>query len=129
MLCSILRVTVIRLRETPKYLLTKGDDAAVVKTFQDIAQKYNRPCHLTLEALDSLGRITSTYGNSRYGFNELWAHICGLFVTKKLALSTTMIWLSWLLIGNHCLPFHISFWRFVLTFSRIGISPVLCLPP
>lgn len=98
--CSILRVTVIRLQETPKYLLIKGDDAAVVEIFQDIAQKYNRPCHLSLEALESLGTIDSTYGKSTRGVGEFWAHIRGLFVTRKLAISTLMIWLSWLLVGK-----------------------------
>ncbi|KAH7190583.1 hypothetical protein BFJ68_g13775 [Fusarium oxysporum] len=97
--CSILRVTVIRLKETPKYLLAKGDDAAVVAIFQDIAKKYQRPCSLTLEALDSMGTINSTYGKSRYSLGELWAHFHGLFVTKKLAISTILIWISWLLIG------------------------------
>ncbi|KAF5567547.1 synaptic vesicle transporter SV2 [Fusarium phyllophilum] len=97
--CSILRVTVIRLKETPKYLLAKGDDAAVVAIYQDIAKKYQRPCSLTVEALESMGTIDSTYGKSRYGVGEFWAHIHGLFVTKKLAISTILIWISWLLIG------------------------------
>lgn len=93
------------MKETPKYLLVKGEDAAVVKLFQDIAQKYHRPCSLSLEALRSLGSINSTYGKSRYGFGEFWAHIRGLFVTKKLAISTLMIWLSWLLIGTNATLF------------------------
>ncbi len=97
--CSILRVTIIRLRETPKYLLTKGQDAAVVKTFHYIAQKYNRPCSLSLGELESCGSIQSTYGKSRYSMSEFWAHIRGLFVTRQLAISTVMIWFSWLLIG------------------------------
>lgn len=97
--CSILRVTVIRLKETPKYHLTKGQDEEVVKTFQHISQKYNRPCSLTLEALESCGTIQSTYGKNRYSFGEFWAHIRGLFMTRKLAISTVMIWFSWLLIG------------------------------
>ncbi|ETS75931.1 hypothetical protein PFICI_12875 [Pestalotiopsis fici W106-1] len=97
--CSVLRVTVIRLRETPKYLLIKGDDAAVVEIFQEIAHKYHRPCRLSLDSLRSLGTIDSTYGASRYSVGEFWAHIRGLFVTKKLAVSTLMIWLSWLLVG------------------------------
>ncbi|KAG9503484.1 hypothetical protein J7337_006329 [Fusarium musae] len=65
--CSILRVTVIRLKETPKYLLAKGDDAAVVAIYQDIAKKYQRPCSLTVEALESMGTIDSTYGKSSRG--------------------------------------------------------------
>lgn len=103
-ICSILRVTVIRLRETPKYLLIKGEDAAVVEIFQEIAKKYNRPCRLSVDELEALGTINSTYGKSRYGFGEFWAHICGLFATRTLAISTLMIWLSWLLIGTVITP-------------------------
>jgi hypothetical protein len=96
---SILRVTVVRLNETPKYLLAKGYDAEVVDCFQGIAKKYNKPCTLTLDELKACGTIQSTYGGSRYGFAEFWAHVRGLFQTKKLALSTSLIWLSWTLIG------------------------------
>ncbi|ETI26190.1 hypothetical protein G647_02967 [Cladophialophora carrionii CBS 160.54] len=96
---SILRVTVIRLKETPKYLLAKGQDQEVVNTFHEIAAKYNRPCSLTFEQLDECGPIKSTYGKSRYGFSELVAHLRGLFQTKKLGVSTSLIWLSWTLIG------------------------------
>lgn len=129
-ICSILRVTVIRLRETPKYLLTKGEDAAVVEIFQDIAKKYHRPCHLSLEELESLGTINSTYGKSRYGFGEFWAHISGLFATRKLAISTLMIWLSWLLIGTIIQPPNLLFSRLahLNSVSRVGISAVLCIP-
>jgi MFS family permease len=96
---SILRVTVIRLKETPKYLLAKGKDQEVVETFRQISQKYNRPCSLTLEQLEACGHTKSTYGKSRYGFGELLAHLRGLFATKKLGFSTFLIWLSWTLIG------------------------------
>ena len=96
---SVLRVTVIRLKETPKFLLSKGDDAKVVETFEYIAKRYNRPCSLTLDKLEACGVIKSTYGGSRYGFQEFVAHLHGLFQTKKLGFSTGMIWLSWTLIG------------------------------
>ncbi|OAP63713.1 hypothetical protein AYL99_02940 [Fonsecaea erecta] len=96
---SILRVTVIRLKETPKYLLAKGQDQEVVNTFHSIAAKYNRPCSLTIEQLEACGPIKSTYGKSRYGFSEFVAHLRGLFETKKLGVSTALIWLSWTLIG------------------------------
>ena len=126
--CSILRVTVIRLKETPKYLLTKGNDAAVVEIFHSIAQKYNRPCSLTLEALQSLGTIHSTYGKSRYSFSEFWAHIRGLFVTRKFAISTLMIWLSWTLIGTIAAPCcKIEVISKTQCLSRFGLSTLLCL--
>jgi len=92
-------VTVIRLKETPKYLLAKGQDEEVVKTFQEISQKYNRPCSLTLAQMEACGPIKSTYGKSRYGFSEFYAHLRGLFATKKLGISTSLIWFSWTLIG------------------------------
>lgn len=93
---SIARVTVVRLRETPKFLLGEGKDAKVVETLQWVAQKYNRPCSLTVEHLAACGTVSSAH---RSGLSEGWHHITGLFVTKKLALSTCLIWLSWLLIG------------------------------
>lgn len=99
LIAAILRVTIIRLKETPKYLLAKGQDQEVVDTFQYIAQKYNRTCTLTFEHLDNCGIIKSTYGGSRYGVGELAAHIRGLYATKKMGMQTSLIWFSWLLIG------------------------------
>lgn len=96
---SILRVTIIRMKETPKYLLAKGQDEEVAQLFQDIAAKYNRPCNLTVEKLLECGTIKSTYGTKRYSFGELGAHLRGLFATKKLGISTSLIWFSWTLIG------------------------------
>jgi hypothetical protein len=100
MVLSVLRVTVIRLKETPKFLLAKGQDQEVVNTFNYIAKKYNRHCSLTIEQLEACGPIKSTYGKSRYGFSEFVAHLRGLFATKKLGISTGLIWLSWTLIGK-----------------------------
>ena len=106
---SILRITVIRLRETPKFLLGEGRDAEVVETLQFIANKYHRPCSLTLEQLQECG-VTGAYDNGRRGsvsahakskwsFAEVGTHIRGLYATRKMGLSTSLIWFSWLLIG------------------------------
>lgn len=93
---SIARVTVIRLRETPKYLLGQGKDEEIVTNLQYIAKRYNRRCDLTLQQLTSCGKVTQTRGK---GLTESWFHIRGLFLTKKLGFSTCMIWFSWTLIG------------------------------
>lgn len=93
---SIARVTVIRLRETPKFLLGEGKDEKVVETLLWISKRYNRPCSLTMEQLTACGTVTSAHSG---GLSESWHHIRGLFVTKKLGISTCLIWLSWLLIG------------------------------
>lgn len=97
---SILRITVIRLKETPKYLLGRGKDEEVVEVLQWIATKYNRPCSLTLEQLAACGTIGTSKGKKgKWSMGELTVHIRGLFLTRKMALSTSLIWLSWTLIG------------------------------
>jgi hypothetical protein len=96
---SILRITVIRLRETPKYLLGEGKDEQMVAAFYDMAKKYNRPCTITVEELQACGTVRSTHGKSRFSISEVMIHFRGLFATKKMGLSTCLIWLSWTLIG------------------------------
>lgn len=96
---SIARITVIRLKETPKFLLGEGKDEELVAGFQAMAQKYNRPCSITVEMLDACGVIRSAHGKSKLSLEELTVHFRGLFSTKTLGLSTSLIWLSWTLIG------------------------------
>ncbi|KAL2864284.1 MFS transporter [Aspergillus lucknowensis] len=102
---SILRVTVVRLEETPKFLVGEGKDEKVVSVLQNIARKYNRPCSLTVEQLEACGetRTRHTPGSRRsfkiISLPELGFHLRGLYATRKMGLSTTLIWFSWLLIG------------------------------
>jgi len=96
LLMSIARVTVVRLKETPKFMLGQGKDEEVVANLQGIAKKYNRPCSLTVEQLAACGTITSAHSG---GLGETWIHVKGLFATRKLGISTLLIWFSWTLIG------------------------------
>jgi len=96
---SVARITVIRLKETPKYLLGMGEDARMVETLQYLANKYNRPCSLTVDKLEACGTVRSAHSKNRFSLGEVLVHIRGLFCTKKIALSTVLIWLSWTLIG------------------------------
>ena len=96
---SVLRVTIVRLKETPKYLLGLGEDAALVDTLQSLAAKHGRPCSLTLEKLEACGTVKGTHSANRFSLNESLIHIRGLFTTRKLVVSTLLIWLSWALIG------------------------------
>ena len=98
-LMSVLRVTVIRLRETPKYQLGMGKERELVDTLHDLARKYNRRCSLTVEKLERCGKVHSTHAENRFSAREAWMHVRGLFATKKMSLSTTLIWLSWTCIG------------------------------
>ena len=101
---SVLRITVIRLKETPKFLIGEGRDAEAVETLQFIATKYNRPCSLTVEKLTACGvtgqdRAMGINRKKRYFVTEVGMHLKGLFATRKIGLSTSLIWFSWLLIG------------------------------
>ncbi|KAL9079619.1 MAG: hypothetical protein Q9157_001504 [Trypethelium eluteriae] len=103
---SVLRITVIRLKETPKFLLGEGKDEEVVEVLTGIAAKYNRPCSLTVERLQACGlsgaerrASVSAHAVSKWSPREIWVHLAGLYATKRIGLSTTLIWFSWLLIG------------------------------
>ncbi|KAI9690648.1 MAG: hypothetical protein M1820_009955 [Bogoriella megaspora] len=102
---SMLRITVIRLKETPKFLVGEGKDEEVVEVLSSIASKYNRPCSLTMERLQACGvtgerrASVTAHAKSKWSPNEIWVHLKGLYVTRKIGLSTTLIWFSWLLIG------------------------------
>ncbi|KAF2021626.1 membrane transporter [Aaosphaeria arxii CBS 175.79] len=118
---SIARITVIRLKETPKFLVGEGRDAECVETLQMIAQKYNRTCSLTLEQMQACGTINSdrrgsaTHAvKSKWSLGEIGVHLKGLYATKRIGISTTLIWFSWTLIGlayplyNVFLPAYLS---------------------
>lgn len=98
---SILRITVIRLHETPKFLLGQGKDEELVHNFHNIATKYNRPCSIRLADLEACGPITSAHatGQAKWSLREFTIHLRGLFATRQLRLSTALIWFSWTLIG------------------------------
>ncbi|KAL2197013.1 major facilitator superfamily domain-containing protein [Corynascus similis CBS 632.67] len=95
---SVLRLTLVQLKETPKYLLGMRDDKQVVDTFEYLAKKYNRPCSLTLEKLEACGELTMDNKKS-FSLSETFGHLRGLFITRKTTLSTLMLWLSWIMMG------------------------------
>ncbi|RDW65046.1 putative synaptic vesicle transporter SV2 [Coleophoma cylindrospora] len=95
---SIARITVIRLKETPKYLLGEGRDAEVVEGFRVMAEKYNRPCSLTVDQLEECG-VVATANRKKLAVSEVLIHFRGLFETRTIGFSTVLIWLSWALIG------------------------------
>lgn len=96
---SIARLTIIRLKETPKFLVGEGRDAECVETLQYIANKYGRSCSLTLERMQACGTINrnATVGKSKWGVGGVAAHLRGLYATKRIGISTSLIWLSWTL--------------------------------
>jgi MFS family permease len=119
---SLARLTLIRLKETPKFLIGEGKDVKVVETLQFIAKKYNRTCSLTLEDLEAINTRThggegSVTGHARNKFSpaEIGMHLRGLFATKKLGRSTLLVWLSWLLIGLAYPLYHVFLPSYIAT--------------
>jgi MFS family permease len=99
---SIARITVIQLKETPKFLVGEGRDEECVATLQEIATKYNRPCSITLAAMQACGtvhRAAALEGKSKWSPSSITVHLKGLFATRRIGISTSLIWFSWVLIG------------------------------
>lgn len=102
---ALMRLLVFKLDETPKYLVVNGRDAEAVEALQNIARKYNRPCNLTAEQLQSCGDIEGADILQSEGYTlkstiEIIRRNCTiLFADKRVAYSTTLILVSWFLIG------------------------------
>lgn len=102
---SVLRVTIIRLEETPKFLLAEGKDEKAVQVLRNIANKHNRQFSLTLEQLSACGTTAVRSAKSSglalrlISLKEVGFHFKGLYATRKMGLSTSLVWFSWLLIG------------------------------
>ena len=95
---SVLRVLVVRMVQTPRWLLSQNRDDEVINNLHEVASKYNRPFSLTLEQLQLQGRIINTEKSVWSGL-RLRKHFSGLFDTRKLAWSTIVIIANWFVIG------------------------------
>ncbi|KAG5418003.1 hypothetical protein I9W82_004332 [Candida metapsilosis] len=123
---AILRITVIRLKETPKFLVANNRDAEACAVLQSIAAKYNRPCSLTLEQLLECGEIKS---NSDYRknfdlkgtFKLMYNHLKILFATSKAIRSTILLFISWAFLGISY-PLYSSFLPTYLATRGANIS-------
>ncbi|KAL1965891.1 hypothetical protein VTN77DRAFT_5024 [Rasamsonia byssochlamydoides] len=110
---SVLRLLLLRMVQTPKWLISQNRDEEVYQVLLGLSEKYNRPLSLTLEHLESQGRILHTE-KSVWSSVRLREHFAGLFSTRRLAYSTVMIIINWLLIGtvsplyNVFLPYYLE---------------------
>lgn len=95
---GIIRVSVIRMVQTPRWLLSQNRDDEAMDILHEMASKYHRSFSLTLEQLQSHGRVINTEKSVWSGL-RLRKHFSGLFDTRTLAWSTTVIIANWLVIG------------------------------
>lgn len=85
-------------RHQPKWLISQNRDEEAYSILAELAEKYNRSLGLTLETLQSHGRVLHTE-KSVWSALRLRKHFGGLFETKILAYSTCMIIANWFVIG------------------------------
>ncbi|KAK9237299.1 major facilitator superfamily domain-containing protein [Lipomyces kononenkoae] len=97
--CALLRLAVTKMEHTPKWLLTQGRDREVILVLNKIASSNERVHSLTLEQLEGLGVVQDDYKRAKHIPRRTFQHIVGLFKTKKLAYSTTLLFFLWILIG------------------------------
>lgn len=117
---GLIRLFVFRIPESPKFLISKGRDAAAVEAVNYIARYNGKPETLTLEMLQAIDQSLGHSSSERQDTAEVlsgagrlsWLTICKesfrdykgsgyrkLFNGKQMARHTTLIWLIWLLIG------------------------------
>jgi hypothetical protein len=95
---SLARLLFIRMVQTPRWLIAQNRDEEVYGVLLNLSQKYNRPFSLSLEELESKGRVLHTE-RSRWSWLRMRKHFVGLFATRILAYSTSMIMANWFVIG------------------------------
>ncbi|EED14000.1 sugar transporter, putative [Talaromyces stipitatus ATCC 10500] len=96
---SVFRLFAIRMVQTPKWLTSQNRDEELYAILVNLSETYKRPLSLTLEKLQAQGRVLHTEKSVWSGL-RLKSHFSGLFSTTKLAYSTVMIIVNWLLIGT-----------------------------
>lgn len=107
LLCACARVFLITMIESPKYDITNGNDEKVIQSLDSIAASSGRTNPLTLEQLQACGTIQcdNSHKTLAQKLNVLDAlrsvgfHLKGLFANKMLGYSTSLNFLSWMLIG------------------------------
>ncbi|CAF5098793.1 unnamed protein product [Rotaria magnacalcarata] len=110
---SILRVVVIRMKESPKWLLSQNKDAEVVQIIHEIAQEAGKQSSLTLQQLESFGSVRKTSDVKQYQPMIVIRNIRGLFPNWRMGCSTLLNMSSWALIGlayplyNVFLPYYL----------------------
>ncbi|KAI9315428.1 hexose transporter [Zopfochytrium polystomum] len=96
---SLLRIFLVNLKETPKYLLGANRDEEVIEVLEHFSKSSNRTFSLTLQQLKDCGEVKSSHSAQRMSVSEVMLHITGLFEHFRLGLSTSLIILSWAGIG------------------------------
>lgn len=116
LLIFFLRFFVFTFRETPKYLIYRGQDAKAIDTIQHMAKTNKQQCRLTLEVFESLQSEQSSIGSGSSGQPVLgggakqlklaWSEKINkleltrykmLFAGKRMTRLTILVWLTYIM--------------------------------
>ncbi|OSC97469.1 MFS general substrate transporter [Trametes coccinea BRFM310] len=108
----VIRFFVFDMYESPKYLMGRGRDAEAVEVVHRVARYNGRESSLTLEMLQDVERQAGKGVDGETAMDTSakaavmrklkmfgGSHVKGLFATRKLAYSTTLLIVVWALIG------------------------------
>ncbi|KAI9369135.1 major facilitator superfamily domain-containing protein [Aspergillus egyptiacus] len=104
----ICRFFLFHLYESPKFLLSRGRQEDAVTAVQGIAYKNGVTTWLTVDILNEIGgypeentpqNLNNKQIVERYLEKFSLEHIRGLFGTKKLGITTVLLWFCWATIG------------------------------
>nr|QFR37175.1 MFS transporter [Cyberlindnera americana] len=117
---ALLRVFVLKMDETPKFLVSVGKDREAFEVLKKISDKYNRPMSLTLEQLEKCGTINPDYYDVKkdgYSFKALLrtikVNLKILFQSPRVIRSTVLVFLSWGFIGISYSTFYNFLYIFI----------------
>nr|QTZ25102.1 putative transporter [Aspergillus nidulans] len=107
---TFVRIFVFKMPETPRYLLSQGNDQAAVDAVNYVARQNGKPEPLTLSMLQAIDvrlgftpnaeERLSTKDILKENMQEFRGeHYQALFATRKLSQHTALIWAVWLIIG------------------------------
>ncbi|ORY18339.1 major facilitator superfamily domain-containing protein [Clohesyomyces aquaticus] len=95
---SVARLAFVRMSHTPRWLIAQNRDEEVLMVLEGIAKKYNSPFSLTIQHLESQGRVLHSE-RSHWSALRLRKHFASLFQTRMLTYSSLVIFANWFVIG------------------------------
>lgn len=90
----LLRMVLVRMRESPKWLISMGRVEDAVLVLKDLAEMNGKTIDVSVADFNEIKRESQTEG-----FRRFLHALKGLFVTRRIAFSTSLIWLIWMMIG------------------------------
>jgi hypothetical protein len=111
----IIRFFIFPFHESPKFLISKGNDRGAVEVVHKIAAFNKRPCDLTVESLYEQCEetpIMKERGFSRRLISEI-SRLKLLFGSWRMARITILVWITWMF----------DYWGKKFTTHYLFISP------